>query len=465
MSALSLRTRLTVWCALSILVILTPCLLGVLAIEWRSMRDALDHHLAEDLEVAAEMLVADGSAVQWRTATDRDLGYDAGPQRWVEVYSADQRPLFFRGVPARQAIRASLSPPLESGLGFQTVQTPAGARVRVRTAERAIGATRVWIRVARTEDPLRRDLLNLFLLFSVASPVAALAAAGAGYVIAGRALAPLSTMAERARSISADHLSERLPIENAEDELGQLAHIFNDTFARLEGSFARLKQFTADASHELRTPLTAIRSVGEVGLREARQPREYEEVIGSMLEETDRLARVVDTLLTLSRWESGRVKPKPELVDLRHVATQVVGHLGVLAEERGVRIDVEAGAPATVLADPMMVRQAVINVVDNATKFTRDGSRVAIRCQTKGGRHGLVVDDEGPGIPAEQRARVLERFYRIEDTRHDGPAGVGLGLAIVQWALSANRGELTIDANEKGGARITLWLPSATSLS
>jgi len=456
-----LRTRLTLWCAASILVILTPVLVGVLALEWRSMRAALDHHLEEDLEVASEMLVTDGDRIVWRTESERDLAYDAGPQRWVEVYTADQRPLFFRGLPTRDAIRASLSPPAEAGSGVQTMRTPAGAWVRMQTAQRTIGPQPVWIRVARSEDPLRHDLLNLFLLFSFVAPLAVLGAAVAGYVIAGRALAPLAAMAERARSISADHLSERLPIENADDELGQLARVFNDTFARLEGSFSRLKQFTADASHELRTPLTAIRSVGEVGLRESRVPEDYQEVIGSMLEEADRLARVVDTLLTLSRWESGRVKPQPETVDLRRLAATVAGHLAVLAEERGVRIDVEDGAPASVLVDPLMARQAVVNIVDNAIKFTREGGRVAIWHRAADGRQGLVVDDEGPGIPVAHRARVLERFYRIDDGRQDGPAGAGLGLAIVQWALTANGGELSIDASELGGARMTLWLPSA----
>lgn len=454
-----LRTRLTFWCGASILVILTPCLLGVLVVEWRLMRVALDHHLGEDLEVAAEMLVAREGAVEWRTASERDLGYDAGPQRWVEVYSPDGRPLFFRGLPARTPIREALPSPWADGEGFWSRQTPAGARVRIRVADRKVGTMLVRIRVARSEDPLRQSLLNLFLLFSVASPLAVVAAAAAGYVIAGRALAPLSIMAERARSISADHLSERLPVDN-DDDLGQLARVFNETFARLEASFARLKQFTADASHELRTPLTAIRSVGEVGLREARDPAQYQEVIGSMLEEADRLARVVDTLLTLSRWESGRVRPVAQGVDLRLLAGEVAAQLAVLAEERHVRLEVQRGLPAIALADPVMVRQAVTNVIDNAIKFTGPGTRVGVYCRDADGRAGVVVDDEGPGIAEDERARVVERFYRGGDADRTGRAGVGLGLAIVHWAVSANGGELEIGASPAGGARVTLWLPA-----
>lgn len=454
-----LRLRLAIWCAASILIILTPCLLGVLALEWRSMRAALDHHLDEDLEVAVELLVATPDGVAWRTDTTRDLGYDAGPRRWVEVYSPDGRPLYFRGLPTRPDIRAALPSPVDVPAGIRTRRTPAGAQVRVHVADRDVGGRPVRVRVARSEDPLWADLLDLFLLFSVVSPVSALAAAAAGYLMADRALAPLAVMADRAQSISADHLAERLPVES-DDELGQLARVFNETFARLEASFARLKRFTADASHELRTPLTAIRSVGEVGLREARAPAQFQEVIGSMLEESDRLARMVDTLLTLSRWESGRVQPAARSVDLRALAAEVAAQLSVLAEERDVRLEVEPGSPHEVTADPTMVRQAVTNVVDNAIKFTRQGSAVRVWCRHGAGRRGLTIDDEGPGIPEAERARVVERFYRVEEAAGNGPRGAGLGLAIVHWALSANAGELAIEASESGGARITLWLPA-----
>lgn len=454
-----MRTRLTLWFAASILLILAPYLAGMLVLEWRSMRSALDHHLEEDLEVAVEMLVLRGSEVGWRTETARDLGYDAGLQRWVEVYSLEGRPMFFRGLPTSEAIRTALGAPSLAARGFRSLETPAGAHVRVLSTERTIGGLPLVIRVVRSEDGIRQDFWILLLLFSIATPAAVLGAALAGYVISGRALSPLARMAERARSISAEHLSERLPVENANDEMGQLAVVFNDTFTRLEASFERLKQFTADVSHELRTPLTAMRSVGEVGLREARDSRSYQEVIGSMLEETDRLARVVDTLLTLSRWESGRVRPAAEAVDLRVLAEDVAGQLLVLAEERRVEIDVAIREPLVVTTDPIMAREAVINVLDNAIKFTPEGGRVRISARSTDREHQLVVDDEGPGIPPEQRTRVLERFYRVDGWRDRGPGGAGLGLAIVHRAVTANRGRVVIDSNEAGGARVMLALP------
>ena len=456
MIRLRLRTRLTLWFAASLVLILSPYLAGVLALEWKSMRAALDHHLTEDLEVASEMLVLRGGDIAWRTETDRDYGYDAGDARWVEVYTLEGYPLFFRGLARQEAIRAAMPLPADGTQGLRSLRTPAGAHVRTLAEQRRLGPARVWVRVARTEDDLRQDLRDLLLIFSVATPLAVLGAAAAGHVIAGRALAPLTRMAERARNISAEHLSERLPVENANDELGQLAIVFNDTFARLEASFDRLRRFTADASHELRTPLTAIRSVGEVGLRETRDARAYQEIIGSMLEETDRLSGLVDTLLTLSRWESGRLRPARAAIDLGALAREVAGQLAVLAEERRVDVDVSFEGWLMVAVDRLMIGQALMNVIDNGIKFTPEGKKVRIWARTDAREHHLIVDDEGPGIPSDQRARVLERFYRIDDGRARGAGGVGLGLAIVQWAVTANQGRIVIDDNDAGGARIIM---------
>ena len=463
MIRLQLRTRLTIWFAASVLLILAPFLVGILVIEWRSMRAALDHHLQEDLEVALEMLVSRDGAVAWRTDAEQDIGYDAGAQRWVEVYGPDGAVRYVRGLPVREDIRSALEPPLAEPMGYRTVRTPFGATVRTLVTERVVNTETVRVRVARSEDGLRSDMRLLSSLFALAAPLAVLAASLAGYFISGRALAPMGRMADRARAISAEHLSERLPVENTHDEMGQLASVFNDTFARLEQSFARLKQFTADVSHELRTPLTAIRSVGEVGLREAKGVQDYQEIVGSMLEEADRLSQVVETLLTLSRWESGRVQPRADDVDLRALAQDVASQLSVLAEERDIAIDFAIDHSLPVATDAVMARHAVSNVLDNAIKYTREGGRIRIWSESSRDEHRLIIDDEGPGIPEDQRQRVLERFYRIDGSHSGRLGGVGLGLAIVQWALTANGGRVRIGDSDAGGARVELCWPTAQS--
>src|SRR5262249_34408178 len=158
-----------------------------------------------------------------------------------------------------------------------------------------------------------------------------------------------------------DRLAERLPVANPDDEMGRLATVFNQTLSRLQQSFEQMRQFTSDVSHELRTPLTSIRSVGEVGLRSRHDEHGYRGIIGSMLEEVDRLARLVDRLLTLSRSEMGQSQLSPEIVDLRGLAENVVGYLSVLAEEKGQQVTVEGTATPSTLADRQVLRQALVN--------------------------------------------------------------------------------------------------------
>ena len=178
-----------------------------------------------------------------------------------------------------------------------------------------------------------------------------------------------------------------------------------------------------------------------------------------MLEETYRLGRLVEELLMLSRWENGRIQPASESLDLARLAREVADQLAVLAEERQVALEVSLPAPIMIRADATMVRQAVMNVLDNAIKYTRLGTGVRIWADSSETHHRLVVDDEGPGIPEKHRAFVAERFYRIDDGRARDSGGTGLGLSITQWALNAHDGRLQIGDSPTGGARIGLVFP------
>jgi signal transduction histidine kinase len=257
--------------------------------------------------------------------------------------------------------------------------------------------------------------------------------------------------------ISAERLTDRLPVHNPDDELGRLASVFNETLARLQTSFEQMRQFTANVSHELRTPLTAIRSVGEVGLRGHRDETVYRGIIGSMLEEADRLASLVDRLLTLSRAETGQAAPLArQPLDLRALAEDVVGHLSVLAEEKRQTIGVE-GAEATGVADRLVLRQAVINLVDNAIKYSPVGGQIQVRVAQTPKDALIDIVDSGPGIPAEARGRIFDRFYRVED---GGPThGAGLGLSIAKGAVEANGGRLTLETSGATGSTFRIAIP------
>jgi heavy metal sensor kinase len=307
------------------------------------------------------------------------------------------------------------------------------------------------------EERVEQQLGEILVVLVLGLPVIVVLAGAGGYALARRALAPIDHLAGEARRITADRLHERLSVPNEHDEIGRLAAVINETFGRLESSFEQLRRFTADASHELRTPLSVIRGIGELGLRETRAPSEYKDAIGSMLEEVDRLTRLVDTLLRLSRGDAGTVRLSRDVLDLGDLARDVVASLGILAEERRQRLQVTTADNVRVSADRLVLRDAITNVVDNAIKYGPPGSTIDLRVDANRDQATVTVTDEGTGIPAAHRDRIFDRFYRIDEGRSREMGGTGLGLAIAKWAVEAHGGQIALDGTTAGSVfRITL---------
>jgi signal transduction histidine kinase len=274
---------------------------------------------------------------------------------------------------------------------------------------------------------------------------------------------PIDHLASEAQRITADRLHERLSAPNQQDEIGRLAAVINDTYAGLESSFDQLRRFTADASHELRTPLAVIRGIGEMGLKETRTPAEYKEAMGSMLEEVDRLTSLVDTLLRLSHGDAGTVRLSREPVDLGQLTRDVVSSLGILAEERTQRLNIDIADGVSVTADRLVLREAITNVVDNAIKYSPKASTIVIRVRAEDDQAILEVADEGPGIAAEHRERIFDRFFRVDAGRSRDSGGTGLGLAIAKWAVEVNGGRISVEDGASGSVfRIVLSTGRAT---
>jgi heavy metal sensor kinase len=267
-------------------------------------------------------------------------------------------------------------------------------------------------------------------------------------------------MADKAREITAESLAQRLPVDNPDDEFGRLATVFNDTLSRLQDAFERLRRFTADASHELRTPLTAMRSVGEVALRDTLDAGAYRDVIGSMLEEVDVLTRLVESLLTLTRADSGKLQPAPETLDLGALAGNVIDQLRVLADDKQQDLTLLAPVPVKVLADAALVRHALMNLIHNAIKYTPNSGAISVDVNAKNSGEAVIeVRDTGPGIPAAHRERIFDRFYRVDAGRSRADGGVGLGLAIARWAVEANGGHIEVTSNPVRGSLFRIVLP------
>lgn len=452
----SIRFRLTVWYTCTLLAILLVYGGGVMAVVWHNLSVDLDHRLREDFEVAEAMLErqADGP-IRWRGEhPHEEEGIENQPS--AEVWTR-QGELLLRSA-SLQGLAKSLPKPQADGPAFGSLSLPGNRRLRVLKGPYSLGGQSVVIRVIRSEDRMRQVLVRLILIGSLGLPLSVAVAALGGYALARKALAPVKRMTEQAKTITAEHLHERLPVHNSNDELGHLAQVFNETFARLEQSFEHLRRFTADASHELRTPLTSIRSVGEVALRESRDEPAYREVIGSMLEEADRLARLVDDLLTLSRADSGRAVLHRESLDLAELAREIAEDLGILAEQNGQSIRVEGVATMQLLADRQVLRRALINLVDNAIKYSPDRSTIRLVVNQRLDATTLEVIDQGPGIPEEHQAQIFERFYRVDKARSRNLGGTGLGLAIAKWVVEAHGGWIELDSAEGRGSTFRICL-------
>ncbi|MBI4832345.1 MAG: HAMP domain-containing protein [Candidatus Lindowbacteria bacterium] len=335
--------------------------------------------------------------------------------------------------------------------------------MRYQTVTHKFEGNTVVVRLGISELQMEEFLSHLLLLMGFGIPVALLLSLVGGWLLAGRTLSPISQMASQATRISAENLSNRLPVIEPRDELSQLAMVFNETFSRLERSFEQMRNFTFDASHELRTPLTAIRATGEVALRVRRSADEYRETIGSMLEEVERLTQLVENLLLLSRSE----RPIPESIlqpsDATQIAHDVIETLGVLAEEKTQRITIAASKPVPILSDPTLLRQAFGNLLENAIKYSPPGSEIRVTVAPRGDKAVLEVSDSGPGISAEHQTHLFERFYRVDKSRSREMGGYGLGLAITQWIVEAHSGSVELESSEGKGSVFRIVLPTRPS--
>lgn len=463
-AALSIRARLSVSYAGALGVMLIIYVVFVYATVRERFGVEVDHRLDQEVEIAEQALVRDAAGhLSWRASGERVDGYQTlANMLWVDVHLTDGTFVHRIAGGYSKNKDAEALPFSQRAPGFFTTRLNSGAWIRLLQRAVEVDGIRAVVRAAFPIEQTEREMASLLWVLVVGLPIAIGAAGFAGYWLAGRVLAPVSKMTDEAQAITAERLSARLPIVNPNDELGRLGSTFNDLFARLEESFEQLRRFTSDASHELRTPLTVIRSVGEVALREPHHDEPaYREVISTMLEESDRLTQLVQNLLTLARADSGRISLKREAFDLGELAGEAANHLRVLAEEKGQQLKVTVIA-LTVVGDPSVLRQAVVNILDNAIKYSPPAGMIQVLVEMRGRDAVLEIADNGPGIAPEHRERVFDRFYRIDASRSRAEGGFGVGLAIARWAVGANGGRLEVAERVGGGSVFRITLPLAT---
>jgi heavy metal sensor kinase len=305
--------------------------------------------------------------------------------------------------------------------------------------------------------------------FAIVIPITLLLAGAGGYLLARSSLSPVVAMSEQARWIGAENLDARLNVRNPDDELGHLARSFNGLLDRLSASFDRQKRFVADASHELRTPVAILCGETEVALAKGQRPEsEYREALQILADESKRLKRIVEDLFTLARADAGQYPLSHTDFYLDELAAECAKNVRTLAAARHIAVACEPCGEAPIRADEALVRRMLLNLLDNAIKYTPSGGSVSLHLEERDGAYQLSVTDSGPGIPVELQSRIFERFFRVDKARsrneQDG-GGAGLGLSIGAWIAGAHNGSLQLSRSTSEGSTFTAALPKSPSSS
>lgn len=320
---------------------------------------------------------------------------------------------------------------------------------------RLINVVQVGISLENMMKTLRRFDLIMMAVF----PLGLLLAGGGGWLLAKRALRPVDLMTQAVLRISSERLQERLPETGTGDELDRLAATLNAMLQRLDDSFRQMRQFSADASHELQTPLTILKGEIEVALRSLRRPEEYQKILRSNLEEIERISRLVSNLLLLARADAGMLRLDLQLLDLAELAGEVVGRMQRLAESKGITLSLESDAPVLVRADREHLLRVLLNLVDNAIKYTPSGGQVSLALEATGQEVRLSVTDTGIGLAPAEQEQIFTRFFRSAEAKSQG-GGAGLGLCLAQSIAAAHGGALEVASTAGQGSTFTLVLPA-----
>lgn len=344
-------------------------------------------------------------------------------------------------------------------LYFDTRDVPGLGPSRVVTSVAEGPGGRYVVHAATSLAPFEQQLSLLITVLLASGPIALASGLAGGYTLARRALSPVDRIVDVANRITATDLHQRVDVLNPNDELGRLAQTLNALIDRLQKAIEEMRRFTADAAHELRTPLAVLRSGIDVALRAPRTAQEYRQALEAAADEANRLTRLADQLLFLSRQAAGMMQIDREEMRLDALVKDVAEQLAGRTDEAGVALTVEPLEAWTVRGDDIRLSQVFYNVLENAIKYTPRGGRIAVRGKAVDHRVEIEVEDTGLGIPPEHLPHVFKRFYRVEQSRNAERGGSGLGLAIAQSAIEAHGGSISIKSKPGHGTVVSIELP------
>lgn len=317
----------------------------------------------------------------------------------------------------------------------------------------------IEIYVAYPLADLNEALENLFSIFLILIPAALAVSVGGGWFLAYKSMKPVDMVTRTAHQITVNNLNQRIPDRDVDDEIGRLISTFNEMIARLSQSFDQIKQFSIDASHELRTPLTIMRGEVELALRSTKDPDEYRRVLVSNLEELVRLSSIVESLLTMAKGEFSQQDVKYEEVHLRDLLAELHEDCKIIAHKKQICVELKKNEDVVVIGDRLRLHQLLLNLLDNAIKYTPENGHVTVASESQNGYAKVRIEDTGVGIPREELRNVFDRFYRVDKARSREMGGSGLGLSIAKWIAELHRGHIDVESEPGKGSTFTVYLP------
>jgi two-component system, OmpR family, heavy metal sensor histidine kinase CusS len=454
--SLSIGARLTAW--YSLMLALSLGLFGAFAYfaMSHSIRATVDSELRHRLQAAFD-IIRDDMPQGLRAVQDEfgELVDSEGPGARLRVS--------YRGgslIYSSPGIRDGIQPRHPWSVSRPFGAWIAGHRFRLLRQTVRIGNVDYDIEVGASTEQFRRTLERFRELLYALAPAFLILAALGGLLLSRRALAPVDQITHAARSIGAQDLSHRLQVPRTGDELERLAGTLNEMLARLEAAFQRITQFTADASHELRTPVSVMRTNAEIALRKPRTESEYREALSRILDESEKVSRMIEQLLLLARADSASGLLPMTRNDLVAAVEDACREARVLAEAK--HLDFHESLPASriwVQGDFASLERLFMILLDNAVKYTASGGQIEVRLGTDDGFAVADIRDTGAGIAPEDTARVFDRFYRADRARSRESGGTGLGLAIGKWIAEAHRGEIRVDSVLGKGSTFQVRIP------
>lgn len=462
MNTRSLRFRLIMWYAglLSAVFVLFSVAMCQL------LRHYLEHSLAEALlrradQIAVSLLAqADKTGGQYVIDEIKARYAPENYDRYIRITQADGSVLYVSGRTA--GFNPAGLPPVPPSNSTRMATLPDHNRLLVTSqVYQSPSGRRYLIETGAPTQPIELTLKRLLVLLLLGVPLVVLVAVAGGYFLVGRALAPVVEIAQSAEQITLHNLNGRLSLTNTGDELEHLSQALNRMIVRLSEAFEQNRRFLADASHELRTPLAALRGEMESLVEQARGLPELRDRAGSGLEEVDRLAKIVDALFAISRLDAGEAQQEWARFDLAPLAASTTEQMSLLAEDKGISVACEAESEVGVEGDRARIKQVVVNLLDNAIKYTPSGGSINLKVHGSHGKAIIEVADTGIGIPASALSHIFERFFRVDKARTREIGGAGLGLAIVKSICAAHGGRVEVESIEGRGSRFKVELPLA----